>query len=321
MNDMAKADLRERLGNIDQIRDILFGSYLRDFTSRLEQLESTFSILQQESRDRTEEVKQILTSELQGVVETLEKKIKALALKGEEEQLEIRQELEALSKRLTLATEEIQEELAVDFQDIAETVEKRLKALGVKDEEEKLEIRQSLDRLNKRVATQVQDLNEALDQQVGTLREDLLASREKFQEDVLGLRTQLFEELDRRLTALTDIKVSRDDMAELLFELGLRLKGTEFVPELRDAADISDAAAPPLREARNGDRNQLPHSHREDAAIEAGEMDEEEEEEGEEEEAVSRLTITSKAKSTKPETSKRLSTSTRSATRRRLRGR
>jgi hypothetical protein len=38
---------------------------------------------------------------------------------------------------------------------------------------------------------------------------------------------------------LNQEKVSRDDMAELLFELGLRLKGREFVPELQQVANTA----------------------------------------------------------------------------------
>jgi hypothetical protein len=44
-------------------------------------------------------------------------------------------------------------------------------------------------------------------------------------------------------------KVSRDDMAEILFELGLRLKGTEFEPELKEAAGGDTANDMPLLEA------------------------------------------------------------------------
>ena len=61
----------------------------------------------------------------------------------------------------------------------------------------------------------------------------------KLQEDVHNLRTQIFEQLDLRFATLSGVKVSRDDMAELLFELGMRLKGTEFVPKLKQAAEDS----------------------------------------------------------------------------------
>lgn len=315
MNDVTKADLRERLGNIDQIRDILFGSYLRDFTSRLEQLESTFTMLQQESRARAEEVKQVLASDLQGAVDALENKLKSLMLKEEEARLAVRQELEALSKRLTLSLEELQDDLAAELQDMMEEIEKRLKSLSSKDEEEKLEIRQTLDRLNKRVTSQIEALNDSLNQQVGTLREDLGTSRDKFQQDILGLRTQLFEDLDRRFNALTDIKVSRDDMAEMLFELGLRLKGSEFVPELRDAADAIDAAN--LRGAIAGGP-----SESEDLKVNTAGNGEVEETDASDEEDANRM-IAVKTRPGKKDTSQPATTSStaRITPRRRLRGR
>lgn len=186
MNDESKAALRERLGNIDQIRDILFGSQLRDYNTRLDQVESTVSVLQQEIRDRTDELKQSMFKEIQAVVDAMEKKIKSMTLK---------------------------------------------------DNEEKIEIRQQLDRLSKRLSANVTTLDETIDKQTSALRDDLTSSREKLQGDILDLRNQIFDELDKRIANLTKSKVARSDMAEILFEVGLRLKGSEFVPELKAAAD------------------------------------------------------------------------------------
>ncbi|MGB3200381.1 MAG: hypothetical protein WBA99_05740 [Nodosilinea sp.] len=201
---MTKADFRDQISNIDQIRDILFGSQLRDHNSRLEQIESNLSGFQQEIRDRTEEVKQVLTTELQASVEGLEKKLKSLALK---------------------------------------------------DNEEKVDLRQQLDLLSKRLSSNVQRLDETVDEQTSSLRDDFLANREKLQEDILTLRNQIYEELERRVSALTDTKIAKEDMAEMLFELGLRLKGTEFVPQLRQAADSKqlDGSNPALPEAASMD--------------------------------------------------------------------
>lgn len=186
MNDESKAALRERLGNIDQIRDILFGSQLRDYNTRLDRVETTVSVLQQEIRERTDELKQSMFKEIQAVVDAQEKKIKSMSLK---------------------------------------------------DHEEKVDIRQQLDRLSKRLSANVTTLDETIDKQTSALRDDLTSSRDKLQGDILDLRNQIFDELDKRITALTKSKVARDDMAEILFEVGLRLKGSEFVPELQEAAD------------------------------------------------------------------------------------
>lgn len=184
-----RAEMRDRLGNIDQIRDILFGSQVREYNNRLEQLEASVSGFQQEIRSRTEEMKQVISTEMHAAIGTLEKRIKSLELK---------------------------------------------------EQEENKEIHQQIDRLSKRLSSNVTTLDEAIDKQVASLRDDLLTSREKLQEDVQNLRQQLFEELDKRMGSLATSKLAREDLAEMLFEVGLRLKGKEFVPELKQAVDSED---------------------------------------------------------------------------------
>lgn len=237
MNDMAKADLRDRLGNIDQIRDILFGSQLREYGDRIEQLERGLLGLQQEIRNRTDEVKQVLSTEIQGSFDSLDKKLKAFSLKYDEDKFDLNQQVELLGKRIASSSDEVKQALSLDLKETADSLDKKIKSLAIKEEEEKTEIRQQIDVVSKRLSTNVDTLNETIDSQVSALRDDLLASREKLHEDISGLKSQIFEELERRVSMLLETKVSRGDMAEMLFELGLRLKGTEFVPELREMAD------------------------------------------------------------------------------------
>lgn len=236
MSDLTKADLRERLGNIDQIRDILFGSQLRDYSNRLEQLERTVASFQQDIRNRTEEARQSVLTELQAAVDSLDKKIRTVSTKDEEEKFDIRQQIDALNKRINTTADDLQESINSELDELAENLDKRLKTLSHKDEEEKFDIRQQIDLLSKRLSGNLEVLDEALDKQTTTLHDNLQETRDRLQDDISYLRTQVFEELERYCSMLSQVKVSRDDMAELLFELGLRLKGTEFVPELREAA-------------------------------------------------------------------------------------
>lgn len=186
MAEITKEEMRERLGNIDQIRDIIFGSQLRDYNGRFEKIESDLATLQQDIQDRVEQLKTVLTSEIKSSVENLDKKIKILTLNSQEE--------------LT-------------------------------------DLRQQTDRLNRKFSSSIEALDEALDQQTNSLREELGQTRDQLQEEVRNLKNQVLEELDRRFSLLTEVKVSRDDMAEVLFEVGMRLKGTEFVPAIKQAAD------------------------------------------------------------------------------------
>ncbi len=186
MADITKEEMKERLGNIDQIRDIIFGPQLRDYESRFEKLESTLSMLQQEMLGRVEQAKTAVSTEIRAGLESVEKKIKSLSLNSQEEVADLRQQI---------------------------------------------------DRLNKKFSSSIETMDDNFDKQTNSIREDLSQTRDKLQSDISGLKNQIFEELERRFSMLKEVKVSKDDMAEILFELGMRLKGAEFVPELKEAAE------------------------------------------------------------------------------------
>jgi ABC-type transporter Mla subunit MlaD len=199
MGELSKEEMRERLGNIEQIRDIIFGAQLREYNSRFEKLESDVSLLQQEMRDRIDEVKNVFSAELRS---------------------------------------------------LAESLEKRYKTISLNVQEETTDLRQQLDRVNRKFSSNLEALNEAVDTQKELLREELSQTRERLQEDIRSLRTQVFEELEGHFEMLRDVKISKDDMAELLFELGMRLKGTEVVPKLKAVVEDTEPLANLLLQAQ-----------------------------------------------------------------------
>lgn len=188
MSNVNKEEIRERLGNIDQIRDIIFGAQLRDYDNRLSKIESDVSMLRQEVRDRLDQIRASLSTEFQTTVEALDKKLKSFSLAHQEEGADLRAQV---------------------------------------------------DRLNRKFSGGIQILDEALDSQTVLLRQELGNVKTQIQEDTMALRNQVLEELDRRFSSLSETKASKDDLAETLFELGMRLKGTEFIPKLRETADNS----------------------------------------------------------------------------------
>lgn len=190
MAEISKEQMRERLGNIDQIRDIIFGAQLREYDSRIDKIESNLTLIQQEMRDRIEQTKTVYLTELRAAVDSLEKK---------------------------------------------------LKSLNITVQNDNAEIRQTVDIVNKKLSGNLESLDHNLEKQTNNLHNEISETREKLQEEVRSLRAYLFEELERRFSMVNDSKVAKDDIADVLFELGLRLKGTEFAPELKEAAgnDIS----------------------------------------------------------------------------------
>jgi ElaB/YqjD/DUF883 family membrane-anchored ribosome-binding protein len=186
MGEITRDEIRERLGNIDQIRDIIFGAHLREYTSRLDKAESDISAIQQDIRDSLNDLKLNLATELRTAVES---------------------------------------------------IDKRLKTISSSAQEEAADLRQQFDRLNRKFTNSIETLDETVEAQRVALRDELAQTRDSIQHDTRELRSLVLEELNRHFSILREDKLSKDDLAELLFELGMRLKGSEFVPELREAAE------------------------------------------------------------------------------------
>ncbi|HEY9821266.1 MAG TPA: hypothetical protein V6D35_10880 [Candidatus Sericytochromatia bacterium] len=185
MGEISKEEMRERIGNIDLIRDIIFGSKLQEYDTRLDKLESHLSLVEKEIGDRIEQVKADCLTELRASVNSLEEKIKSLNLNSQRDNADIRQ---------------------------------------------------LIDRSYKNFSHSLESIDKTVGSQTSSIRKELSETREKLQEDTRHLKSQVFDELERRFSTLTDAKLARNDMAEILFELGLRIKKAEFTPELKDAS-------------------------------------------------------------------------------------
>ncbi len=186
MSQMSRDDVRERLGNIDQIRDIIFGAQIRDYDNRFSKLETDICRFQQETRSHLEQLKASFSTELKSAVETIDKKLKLLSLSTQEE--------------------------AADLSG-------------------------QIDRVNRKFTSTIQSLNEELDKQNQSTKDEINQNKSQVQEEIGTLRDLILEELDQRFSDLSETKVSKDDIAETLFALGMRLKGTEVIPKLREAME------------------------------------------------------------------------------------
>ncbi|HEY9668091.1 MAG TPA: hypothetical protein V6C91_14870 [Coleofasciculaceae cyanobacterium] len=199
MGEITQEEIRNRMGNIDLIRDIIFGSKLQEYDSRLDKLESHLSSLEQEMRDRTEQVKTACLTELRSSVESLEEKIKS-----------------------------------VNFT----------------SQKDSTDIRQLIDHTYKNFSSNLDSIDKTLNNQTASIRRELSETKERLQEENRNLKSEIFEELERRFERLTDSKLSRNDIADILCELGLRIKKAEFSPELKAANQTNGSDDVLLIEAR-----------------------------------------------------------------------
>ncbi|MEO0800817.1 MAG: hypothetical protein AAFY57_00895 [Cyanobacteria bacterium J06642_2] len=192
------------LGNLSQIRDILFGQQMREFGDRFARIEADLAQGRQDMLERIEQVRESMALELRAATDATDKKFNSLSVETREARADLEQELY-----------------------------------------------RSRDKLSNTLAV----LDEALDRQTSSIRTDLLRGQERLQDDIRELKANIVSQLEDYVANLQDAKVSRDAMAELLFEMGVRLKGLDVVPELQ-AANLTDALVQELaQEATDASEN------------------------------------------------------------------
>lgn len=193
MTEINQEEIRKRLGNVSQLRDLLLGDKIEEYeanfaqnSQRLDTLESSLIKFQSGVNARLNKMQESLSREINTAVDSLEKKIKYLSLTTHEETSKLKQEIETKSRTA--------------FENI-------------------------------------DTLQTSLRSETSYIKDELFQTRNTLGEDLQNLKQQVLEKLESNLSELTENKVSRSDLAEVLFDLCLKVKGSDFVPSLKEATE------------------------------------------------------------------------------------
>jgi DNA repair exonuclease SbcCD ATPase subunit len=170
-----------QLGNVDQIREILFGSQSREMKEKFEKLENSIKTLHDEMRKKIEQTQNEFNRRLESEIEALSRKMKNIVTQQQNEFADVRDSALKQEKRLQNAMDIMEEELNA-----------------------------------KREQLQKQQLetNTALRTEMDTLKDELL------------------DTLNKKMTDMNGVKLSRDDAAEILMEAAMAMKGTKLNQQL-----------------------------------------------------------------------------------------
>jgi exonuclease VII large subunit len=176
MNNQSTEELRKRLGNVDQIRDLLFGSTLAEYEQRLlqydqqlKQMDTRLTELNTETSDRLNRLRSDLSSEMQVSFEKLNSQIHQLQLNNTEH-----------SRK-------------------SQSIEQRC-------------------------GQEIESVKQSLTDQTQFLKKDLIQTRLQMQEEIVGLSEKLTQALYSEVANVRNAKLSQVDLADILFELCLKLK-------------------------------------------------------------------------------------------------
>lgn len=183
MDDTTKAEIRQKLGNVSHLRELLLGEQIEKYDHKLEQyeqkinqLESNYQELKVLVDERLEQLESKLIHKIDTTTNSLERKIQHSITTAQEEHNKLKQELD-ISIQNSYSN--------VDF------------------------------------------LQNTINSQNQSLKSEIIQSRAELEQDLRLLKKQIFEKLESRLSRLSSANVSRHDLAEVLFELCIKLKEPE----------------------------------------------------------------------------------------------
>jgi len=98
MNEITKAEIRKKLGNISQLRELLLGDQLAEYNQRLDSLETNLQQSQAAIAARLTQLEQKLLEQINSVASSGEQRSKYYYLKTQSEQQQLQEEIEHLSQ-------------------------------------------------------------------------------------------------------------------------------------------------------------------------------------------------------------------------------
>ena len=180
------SDKHNNDNNIDQIRELIFGSQIHEFEERFKQIELRMGNLIGNLRNEMVKSHEGLKKKTKRSLTVLEEKIDNLAAATQNEQHHIK-------KMIHNVDQELRDKVAMQKDEF----KTRLKMT----------------------------------------RESIADEQEQIRESIRTTRNELHDILENRLNALADEKLARDQMAQMLLEVAMKIRGTNVTALLTNKTE------------------------------------------------------------------------------------
>ncbi len=174
--------------NVDQIRDLIFGTQIKDFEEKFRQQE---------------------------------------------------QMIKRMEEKMTTTFLESYHKLQKETERALEALERKLDNLSASSHREKVKLRELLTTTDEVLRGQINDNKDECITKLKVLKENVADENQKTIESMRLMRQEIKELLAVKLTALSDEKLSRDAMAQMLLDVVMKMQGTDVnsvLPEEKHTA-------------------------------------------------------------------------------------
>ncbi|MEW5983032.1 MAG: hypothetical protein AB1806_11780 [Acidobacteriota bacterium] len=258
-------------GHIEQMRELILGPHVRDTNQRFEQCEIGLRETGEALRKGLDDIGTSFARQLDNAALALEKRLKALDVRTSEERIALHRQIEQLEEKLTVRLAKLESDLQAlrnesrerldsvnsslshTLKEALESTGRRLDTLATTSQAELSELHRDAQRTDEKFSLRVQSVADDVESVANAIRQELARVDKGARDDIQMLKAQMGDDIDRHSRFVRDTRLSRDDMAEILFEFGMRVKGLTLVtsmPSLPASSSLPEASPP----APAGDR-------------------------------------------------------------------
>lgn len=199
MTEIAKDEMRRKLGNLTQIRELLFGEQIEDYDGKFQ--------------------------EYQKQLETLESNLQNLETNFEQFKQEQQQRIDKL-----------QHDLSHDITTAINSIDKKLQYLGLNTSSEITKINKNIETKTQRNSQIIDAVSKRFETQNQQIQEEIAQTKTNLEQEFDSLKQKLLELLEQDLADFSKNNLSRHELADLLFDICLKIKGNHVKGEFVDAA-------------------------------------------------------------------------------------
>jgi vacuolar-type H+-ATPase subunit E/Vma4 len=162
--------------NVDQIRDLIFGSQIKDFEEKFNRLNST---------------------------------------------------MKTVEEKLTKMFSESHHKLQKETERSLEVIEKKIDNLSSITQKERNKLKELIDTTDESLQDQINHQKDEFETKLKIVKENMADENRKMEENMNVMKENIQATLEEGLEKLSDAKLSRDSMAQMLLDVAMKIQGTD----------------------------------------------------------------------------------------------
>ena len=131
--------------------------------------------------------------------------------------------------------DKLQNDLSHDISTAINALEKKLNYLGLNTSNEIVKLNKNIETKTQRNSQIIDAVSKKLENQNQKLQEDITETKTDLERDIVSLKQELLEILEQDLANFSKNNLARHELADLLFEICLKIKRTDVKAELVDS--------------------------------------------------------------------------------------